>query len=195
MIKRLLKINKSRTFLRDDKQSSNKVRGKFKDNLAKIVSYTTRPPRNKEKKGQDYIFVSRQEFKDRIRKRKFLEWQKVLGEYYGTPRASVEKNILACRDVLLCIDVKGAEALKRKKAFRSRYIFILPSDQDWQHTLKQRLKRRCSDSRIEMRKRLVLAEKEMNQAKYYDYVVVNKNINQTARELADIIASEREMRR
>lgn len=163
----------------------------YTENLARIVTCTTRKPRGKEKEGRDYIFLSKREFKEKIGKREFLEWQKVLDEYYGTPLADVKKNILLGRDVILCIDVKGAKALKANKHFRFVRIFILPSQDNWRKTLKTRLKLRLSESQEQIRERLRLAEQEIASSKTYDYVVVNKDINKATEELAHIIASER----
>ncbi|MEK6714447.1 MAG: guanylate kinase [Candidatus Omnitrophota bacterium] len=163
----------------------------YKGNLAKIVTCTTREPRGKEKDGRDYIFLSKKEFKGKKEKREFLEWQKVFGEYYGTPLADVKKNILLGRGVILCIDVKGAKALKANKHFRFVRIFILPSQDNWRKTLKTRLKLRLSESQEQIKKRLKLAEQEIASSKDYDYVVVNKDINEATEELVSIVASER----
>lgn len=163
----------------------------FKNNLTRIITCTTRPRREGEKNREDYIFLNRQDFKQKIKRKEFLEWQKVLGEYYGTPRDEVEKNISCGRDIVLCIDVKGANALRLNKSFCFKYIFIMPSRRDWRRTLKARLTQRSSEPRDEICKRLRLAEEEIAGAKVYDHVVVNKNIKEAAKELALIIASER----
>lgn len=163
----------------------------YKNNLRRAVTCTTRKPRGKEKNGRDYIFINEREFKNRIKKKEFIEWQRVLGGFYGTPQDEVEKNLLLGRDVILCIDVKGAEFLRGRRKYRFVYIFILPSEKDWRQTLKTRLARRSSEPQREIDKRLKLAEKEISCAKDYDHVVVNKNIREATRELAAIINSER----
>ncbi|MDP1853660.1 MAG: guanylate kinase [Candidatus Omnitrophota bacterium] len=163
----------------------------YRNNLKKAVTCTTRKPRGKEKNGQDYIFINEREFKNRIKRKEFFEWQRVLGSFYGTPQDEVEKNLLSGSDVILCIDVKGAEFLRGNRKCRFVYIFILPSGKDWRQTLKIRLTKRSSEPQREIEKRLKLAEKEIFRARDYDHVVINKNIEEATDELGSIIACER----
>lgn len=164
----------------------------FKGGVAKVVTCTTRRRRGAEKHGRDYIFLSRAEFKRRVKRKEFLEWQKVFGEYYGTPIAGIKEKILSGRDAVICIDVKGARALTKNKDFRFVRIFILPAVRGWRAALKARLVGRLSESETEIKKRLKLAEKEIASAADYDYVVVNKDIKQAAEELISIVAKERD---
>ncbi len=97
------KTTLARELLREDK------------NLVQSISYTTRHPRPEEKDGQDYFFVTKKEFFEKIKKNGFLEWANVFGRYYGTPRKEVEDHTKHNRDVLLLIDVQGARKVKKTK--------------------------------------------------------------------------------
>ena len=167
-------------------------RSSFKKTLAKVTTCTTRLPREKERDGRDYIFITPAEFKKRIKCGKFLEWQKVLGRYYGTPAAAVAEYVASGKDVVLCIDVKGAKSLRRNKSYHFTYIFILPSPGNWSTTLEKRLKMRSSDSVRQIKVRLKLAEKEVLSSKDYDYIIINTNIKQATRELGEIILSRKD---
>jgi len=170
-------------------------RSSFKNSLVKVTTCTTRLPRGKERGGRDYIFIKPAEFKKRIKAGKFLEWQKVLGRYYGTPKAAVAEYVASGKDVILCIDVKGAKFLKRNKSFCFTYIFILPSAGNWRSTLAKRLEMRSSETAAQVRARLKLAEKEILSSKDYDYIIINKSIDQATRELGEIILSQRKWRK
>ncbi|PIQ89183.1 MAG: guanylate kinase [Candidatus Omnitrophica bacterium CG11_big_fil_rev_8_21_14_0_20_42_13] len=163
--------------------------------IVKVATCTTRPPRGGEKNGRDYVFIGAAEFERRAKKGYFLEWQRVFGQYYGTPKELVKKNLLAGRDVLLCIDVKGARALRRGGKFRFVFIFILPSSDNWQAELLARLEGRLSETSKQIKSRLLLAEKEIAGAKTYDYIIVNKRISRAVKQLSGIIKKERETRK
>ncbi len=167
-------------------------RNSFKKILAKVTTCTTRLPRGKERDGCDYIFIKPAEFKKRIKRGEFLEWQKVLGRYYGTPAAAVAEYVASGKDVVLCIDVKGAKSLKRNRRFCFAYIFILPSAGNWRSTLAKRLKRRSSETAAQVGARLKLAEKEIISSKDYDYIIINNSIKQATKELGGIILSRRD---
>ena len=95
---------------------------KKEKNIVRSVSITTRSPRKGEKRTVDYCFLKKDKFRDRIKKGYFLEWERVLGNYYGTPKALVEDALKSGKDVILTIDVKGA--LKVKKATRKKAVLI-----------------------------------------------------------------------
>ncbi len=160
-------------------------RGKRK--LVHSVSFTTRKPRRGEREGRDYFFISKKEFIKRRRRGQFLEWAKVLDNFYGTPREFVEKHINRGADVLLSIDVQGALKIKRK-ASSAVFIFILPPTLQ---ELESRLKRRSSEGRAEITRRLKLARREMSFLTKYDYVVLNDRINKALAKLKEIIKLER----
>lgn len=159
-----------------------------KRKLARSVSFTTRRMRKGERRGRDYFFISRPEF---IKKRKagqFLEWAKVLNSFYGTGRALVSKQIGCGDDVLLSIDVQGAMKIKRKSP-GAVFIFILPPSFE---ELARRLRRRSTESKAEIARRLKLAKWEMGFAKEYNYVVVNDKIKNAVAKLKQIVQKERQ---
>ncbi|MFQ5680807.1 MAG: guanylate kinase [Candidatus Omnitrophota bacterium] len=161
----------------------------FSSKLLRIVTCTTRRPRPGERPGKDYVFLGRKEFEKAIREKGFLEWQRILGEYYGTPRQAVEETLRAGKTPLLCIDVQGAKALRRKRGFSFVFVFVLPSQRDWQGALMKRLRGRSAESPGQIKKRLSLAKKEIACAEDYDYVLINDNIVPAVKELGKIITS------
>lgn len=156
-------------------------------NLERSISMTTRSPRRGEKEGRDYIFVFPDEFERRRDRDEFIEWARVLGEYYGTPRGFVEQTIRAGKDIILSIDVQGAMKVK-KKCPDAIFIFVLPPSME---ALEQRLRKRKTDKTEEISRRLQLARKEISQIENYDYVVVNRNLSSSLRELSAIITAEK----
>lgn len=155
--------------------------------LVRSVSLTTRLPRRGERKGKDYFFVSKEDFQERRKKGELLEWTSVLGELYGTPRWFVEKSIDRGRDILLSIDVRGALQVKRLYP-QGIFIFILPPSLK---TLETRLKKRSTEKNSQIAKRIRLAKRELSFAKYYDYIVVNDNLEEAVDKLRSIIIAER----
>lgn len=155
--------------------------------LVRSVSATTRSPRKGEKEARDYFFISPKEFNRRRKAGQFLEWARVLGQFYGTPRGFVQENLRRGNDVLLSIDVRGARQVRRKTK-RAVLIFVLaPSFEE----LTERLKKRSTESLREISRRLNLAKQEMRRAKEYNYVVVNDKISQALARLKAIIRLER----
>ncbi len=155
--------------------------------LTRSVSATTRTPRAGEKKNKDYFFISPQEFENRRKKEAFLEWARVLDNFYGTPRRFVEKELGEGKDVILSIDVQGAMQVK-KSCPAAVLIFILPPSFE---NLKIRLKRRSTESSREIHKRLNLARQEVSYLPKYDYVVVNDTVGKATEKLKAIIIAER----
>ena len=157
------------------------------DSLYRSISMTTRAPRPGEKDGMDYIFIEKPEFIKRQRRNEFLEWAKVFGEYYGTPKKHILHMLKRGNDVLLSIDVQGAMKIKRLK-LRAVYIFILlPS----LSMLKERLINRSTDSKEAIRERLNIARKEIACSRRYDYIIVNNRLESALDNLRAIIISER----
>jgi len=157
------------------------------DSLYRSISMTTRPPRSGEKDGLDYIFIEKQEFIKRQKRKEFLEWAKVFGEYYGTPKKHILHMLKRGSDVLLSIDVQGAMKIKRLK-LGAVYIFILPPSLSM---LKERLINRSTDSREAIDRRLAIAKKEIACSKKYDYVIVNNRLESALDNLRAIIIAER----
>lgn len=155
--------------------------------LARSVSVTTRRPRQGEKNKRDYYFVNRATFENMKKRGELLEWAKVAHHYYGTPARFVESNIKAKKDVLLNIDVQGATQVKKKYPDVTISIFLLPPSMA---ELNKRLKGRSTESAPEIKKRLAIAKKEISRARFYDYRVVNDNMDRALEEIKAIIVAK-----
>ncbi len=153
------------------------------ENLVFSVSVTTRKRRKGEINKKDYIFVSRKQFRDYLKKGLLLESAKVFEHYYGTPKRFVDASTEKGKSVLLAIDVKGAFKLKKKRP-QAILIFILPPSLE---ELKNRLSKRKTEGRLEIKKRLKIARYEMAQAKKYNYRVINRDLDSAISQLKEII--------
>jgi guanylate kinase len=151
------------------------------------ISYTTRPPRQGETNGVDYIFTSRSEFEERLAKAEFLEYAQVFENYYGTHRSTFEQAAHQGRDLVLDIDVQGARQLKVAIP-EAISVFVLPPSRE---VLEQRLRARSQDSEEVIQRRLQGATEEVRNYKQYDYVLVNREIDESAARLASIVNAER----
>jgi len=156
-------------------------------NLDFSVSYTTRPPRGVEQNRKEYFFVSKEEFNAMIAADEFLEYADVFGNCYGTARRFLREAQAHGNDLLLDIDVQGAEQIQRKIP-EAVSIFILPPD--W-HTLESRLRNRGSDAEEVIRRRLDTARREIENYSKYDYILINNLLDQSAGQLKDIVLAER----
>lgn len=157
---------------------------KLKNRLVKSISVTTRPKRAGEKHGRDYFFVSPRMFLHKKRKGHFLESEKVFDNYYGTPKKKVLDLLRAGKNVLLCIDVKGAETVRREFP-KAATIFIRTASMT---VLAKRLKGRGSEKNEIMRRRLETARNELKKAKKYDRVILNDNLKDAYERLEAVIA-------
>lgn len=155
--------------------------------LAHSISTTTRSPREGEVPGEDYKFVDTQEFRQKIRKSKFAEWAKVLDNYYGTEYKLLDKNVKKGKDIILSIDVQGAASIKKYYP-DSVLIFLLPPSMK---ELINRLKKRGTNSELQIQKRLKLAQEEIEELDKYDYVVVNQKVKKAVSDIGSIINAER----
>ena len=156
------------------------------------ISATTRPRRPGEVHGQDYFFVSEEEF---IRMRdngEFMEWANVFGNLYGTPRAIVEDTLRAGKDVLFDIDWQGAQQLDEVAGEDVVKVFILPPSRE---ELERRLRSRNSDPEDVVQGRMKKADAEMSHWAEYDYVIVNYELNESEELLRSILFGERLKRR
>jgi guanylate kinase len=160
-------------------------------NLTMSVSVTTRPKRPGEVEGQDYFFVDGTEFNLAVNKGELLEYAKVFGHYYGTPRAPVEKALGAGRDVLFDIDWQGTQQLKASARADLVSVFILPPSTA---ELEKRLKSRAQDSAKVVAERMSKAADEMSHWAEYDYIIVNRDVTESVARVEAILAAER-MRR
>ncbi|HQP91056.1 MAG TPA: guanylate kinase [Candidatus Omnitrophota bacterium] len=159
----------------------------LKKRLIKSVSCTTRPARKGEVKGKDYCHVSREEFLKLLKKRAFLEHEEIFGFFYGTPKTVVEEARKRSKDLLLCIDVKGARTVRRYFGKRALSIFIAPPDLK---VLVKRLKGRSTESKKDIEKRLKRVKIELSFAREYDYIVVNDDLKVALKKIKSIILSE-----
>jgi guanylate kinase len=156
-------------------------------NVSYSVSYTTRAPRNGEVEGREYFFVTPEKFQSMIAAGEFLEWANVYGKLYGTSRCQVTREVSEGRDIILEVDVQGAESVRGLVA-DSVSIFILPPSLE---ILRQRLVSRGTDSPAELEVRLQNAPRELEAYKEFDYVIINDDIERAAGQLASIIKAER----
>src|ERR1700692_1921577 len=136
------------------------------------VSYTTRPPRGQERDGQDYFFVTREEFEQRLQRGEFLEHAEVFGNYYGTHSSELDRAASEGIDLVLDIDVQGARQLKGKIPAAVSIFILAPS----REILEQRLRARSQDSDQVIERRLRDAAEEIRNYSLYDYVLVNREV-------------------
>ncbi len=154
------------------------------------VSYTTRPPRGQEQDGQDYFFISREDFEARAARGEFLEWAEVFGHYYGTHQSELDRAEAQGYDLVLDIDVQGARQLKRRIPAAVSIFILAPSRQE----LEQRLRARSQDSGPVIERRLHEAAEEIRNYSQYDYVVVNYEVKASVERLAAIVQATRSRR-
>lgn len=152
------------------------------------VSATTRKPRGNERHGREYFFLSPEEFQQGIDRGRFLEYALVHGNLYGTLRENVEQWLAQGKFVLMDIDVQGGLNIKRLMGERAILIFIRPPSLE---LLRERLHGRNTDSAEEIAARLQAAEQEMAAEEQYDHVVTNFDLDDTVRQVAEIIARYR----
>jgi len=151
------------------------------------VSATTRKPREGEKDGVDYYFIDEEEFLKRVADNEFLEYAKVYGNYYGTPKEEVFKQLKAGNDIILEIDIQGALQVKKNYPM-GVFIFILPPSLT---ELKNRIEGRGTDSKEVILRRMESAYDELNYAFQYDYVVVNDRVDLATEKIKHIILAEK----
>jgi len=152
------------------------------------VSVTTRARRPGEVDGRDYWFVDEAKFNAMTEAGQLLEWAKVFGNCYGTPREPIERAIAEGRDVLFDIDWQGAQQLAERLAGDLVRVFVLPPSGE---TLESRLKRRAQDPPEVVAKRMAEASSEISHWAEYDYVIVNADLAESSAALRSILAAER----
>ena len=158
-------------------------------NLALSVSMTTRAPRNGEKEGVDYFFVSQERFKKAIENNELLEYASYVDNYYGTPLEYVEKNRSEGKDVVLVIEMEGAKKILKKFNDNVISIYILPPSME---ELENRIRIRNIDDEQSMVKRLNKAKDELKNNDFYDYKVINDDLNKAVEEIKQIILKEKQ---
>ncbi|MCK5544152.1 MAG: guanylate kinase, partial [Desulfobulbaceae bacterium] len=158
------------------------------ERLVFSVSHTTRKPRANEVDGKDYHFTDHDEFKAMKDRGDFLEWAEVHQNFYGTSIFSVNSHLSDEVDVVLDIDVQGARQIRESRGDNAVFVFIMPPSWD---ELESRLIKRGTDSFETIDLRLNNARKEMYEADFYDYVIVNDKIDEAVDALRSIMIAER----
>jgi guanylate kinase len=151
------------------------------------ISYTTRAPRGAEREGENYHYISREEFERRIEANEFLEWAQVFGNYYGTHIGYWDRARESGCDLLLDIDVQGARQLKDRIPDAVTIFILAPS----REILEQRLRARSEDSEQVIARRMREAAEEIRNYDRYDYVLVNRELDDSVALLKAVIDAER----
>ena len=152
------------------------------------VSCTTRQQRVNEVEGEDYFFITNEEFERNINDAKFIEWEQIHGNfYYGTLKSTLEKAINEDKRILLELDVKGATSVKKLYPNKSLSIFIEPPSIE---VLKLRLEKRGTDNDERIIKRLERLESELSYKSNFDYHVINDDLDQAVNEIMSIIKNK-----
>jgi guanylate kinase len=157
------------------------------DGLRFSISYTTRQPRGAERDGEDYFFVTREEFEQRVQRGEFLEYAEVFGNYYGTHASELDRAAAEGVDLVLDIDVQGARQLKGKLPAAVSIFILAPSRQ----ILEQRLRARSQDADRVIERRLRDAAEEIRNYSLYDYVLVNREVATSVDNLIAIVKATR----
>ena len=151
------------------------------------VSCTTRAPREGEKNGKSYFFISKETFLKMIDEGGFLEYSNHFENYYGTPRFFVEQKLEEDKDVILEIDVDGAANVKKQFPDALLLMITPPSREE----LVRRLKLRGTEDEVPIEQRLRRADYEMSRSNFYDYTVINDDLEQTVENILKIVENRR----
>lgn len=151
------------------------------------VSCTTRAPREGEKNGKSYFFISKETFLKMIDEGGFLEYSNHFENYYGTPRFFVEQKLEEDKDVILEIDVDGAANVKKQFPDALLLMITPPSREE----LVRRLKLRGTEDEVLIEQRLKRADYEMSRSNFYDYTVINDDLEQTVENILKIVENRR----
>ena len=151
------------------------------------VSHTTRQPRSNEVDGVDYFFVSKDKFKDLIKKDKFYEYAKIFENYYGTLKNNVDE-IIKKNDIIFDIDWQGTKQLSKFKNLKLVKIYLIT---DNKKELKKRLIKRNQNTSEEIKKRFKSFDDDVKHWSDYDYIIINKNLETCFRQIENIILLEK----
>ncbi|MDD3341397.1 MAG: guanylate kinase [Bacilli bacterium] len=158
------------------------------DTMELSISYTSRPMREGDIEDVTYHFVTKEEFEEMIKQNAFLEYEKVhYGQYYGTPKMEIEEKLENGKDVILEIDVKGAQNVKSMFP-ETILIFIMAPSME---IVKERIKERGAENPEQILKRFEVAYREINEVNKYNYVVVNDDLNVAIQKVEAILLSEK----
>jgi guanylate kinase len=155
--------------------------------LTLSVSYTTRPPRGRERNGVEYNFVSKEEFEHLIASEQLVEWAQVHGNYYGTSKTFLESQSASGKVVILDIDVQGVDSIRAAFGNRCLSVFIVPPNMA---VLEQRLRQRSTDAEEKILHRLAHAQVELKRAMDFDYQVINDELEASFARLCGILEAE-----
>jgi guanylate kinase len=158
------------------------------DNVTLSVSVTTRKKRPSEMEGRDYYFIDRRRFDALVEKGELLEWAEIFDNYYGTPKKAVMDALSAGRDVLFDIDWQGTKQLSKAASADIASVFVLPPSVS---ELERRLHTRAQDDYETIHRRMAKAADEMSHWNEYDYVVINRDLDQAFAEVTAILTAER----
>lgn len=157
-------------------------------NYALSVSMTTREPRPGETEGKEYFFVAKEEFEKKIEENGLIEYASYCGNYYGTPKEYVEKQLEMGKDVILEIEIQGA--LKVKKQFpEALLLFVMPPSAS---ELKRRLEKRGTETKEVITRRLKRAVEEADGIENYDFIVINDKLDQCVQEMHSMVLAAHE---
>jgi guanylate kinase len=156
--------------------------------LALSVSVTTRPPRQGEVDGRDYYFIDRTRFDEMLAHGDLLEHATVFGNSYGTPRGPIEEALAAGRDVVGDVDWQGTQQLTNSVAKDLVSVFVLPPSLA---ALEARLRTRAQDSAAVVAQRMAKSVEEMSHWAEYDYVIVNRDVEESVAQIQAIVTAER----
>ena len=156
-------------------------------NLAFSISATSRKPRGNEKDGEDYYFISLEEFKNNIKADKFLEWEEVYRDnFYGTLKAEVERIWAQKKHVIFDIDVVGGLRIKKKFPEKTLAVFVKPPSVD---ELKIRLKKRSTESEEKINMRIAKASVELATAPQFDKIIKNYDLEVALKEAEELVSN------
>ena len=165
---------------------TKKIQQKY-PNFKISVSHTTRIPRSNEVEGVDYHFVSKESFKKLIDQNQFYEYAKIFGNYYGTLRKTVDKDIIS-NDLIFDIDWQGTKQLSKFSNLKLIKIYLIP---DSKEELKKRLIKRDQNTKEEVDKRYKSFNEDVKHWNDYDYIIINKNLDNCFKQIESIILSHK----
>ena len=158
-----------------------------RDDVCFSTSVTTRKPRTGETDGKEYFFVELDRFREMIENGELLEHAEYCANSYGTPKAYIEQKTAEGFNVLLDVEVQGARQINEKKPDAVKIFIIPPSIEE----LRKRLEKRGTDTQRAIEARLIRAEHDYAEADFYDYIIINDDADEAAKELSAIITAEK----
>ncbi|MCT4635866.1 MAG: guanylate kinase [Rickettsiales bacterium] len=152
------------------------------------ISVTTRDKRPLDVEGKDYYFVSNEKFEEMLNNNEFLEYTKIFGNFYGSPKSYIKDQLSKGHDIMFDVDWHGSDSIKNQLGNLVVSIFILPPSMK---ELEQRLRSRNSNSEEDIINRVKNAPFEVSKYSLYDYVIVNEDFEETVKKIFTIIEAER----